>query len=444
MHNEKSIRDANTSIEYLGLVFNSISMTVSLKQKKVDDIYNICCSAVQSKSISLRYLAKILGNFSLALLAVPYAAAHFRYLQSQYNEFFHKEGKELDWTLSLLDESITELIWWKDNIRSVVGRSIADSEPDLVIFSDACLTGWGASMQGLEARGPWLPDECLRHINELEMLAAFNALQSFANNARNVCIHLMIDNSTTVAYLNKCGGTKSENLRLLALKVILWCETRKISLRAFHIAGVCNSIADYLSRNREDMSDWRLHPDLFSRILALWDLKVDLFANHWNAQLPTFVSWHPQPNCLAVNAFTLDWKWLKAYIFPPFSLIQRCLAKTRSDQAEITLVTPFWQTQPWFPAALEMACDFPRMLPRMKSLLTDPSGHPHPLLDTKSFQLIAWRLSGIDSRNEEFLKTCPNCCSMKNDDQLLRRMNHLGALGIDGVSNGKLIPYLGL
>lgn len=69
-------------------------------------------------------------------------------------------------------------------------------------------------MQSLEARGPWLPNDCLWNISELEMLAATNTLQSLANNARNVSIRLRIDNSITVAYLNKCGGKKPENLRL--------------------------------------------------------------------------------------------------------------------------------------------------------------------------------------------------------------------------------------
>ncbi|EFX63677.1 hypothetical protein DAPPUDRAFT_267974 [Daphnia pulex] len=44
---------------------------------------------------------------------------------------------------------------------------------------------------------------------------------------------------------------------------------------------------------------------------------VDLFANPWNSQLGKFVSWKPQPRAWAVNAFSLSWKELEAYAFPP-------------------------------------------------------------------------------------------------------------------------------
>jgi hypothetical protein len=36
-------------------------------------------------------------------------------------------------------------------------------------------------------------------------------------------------------------------------------------------------------------------------------MDVDLFGSFWNAQLPRYVSWRPQPEAMAVNAFSVNW-----------------------------------------------------------------------------------------------------------------------------------------
>ena len=109
----------------------------------------------------------------------------------------------------------------------------------------------------------WSSEEKERHINELELLGAFNALRAFADSRRNCTIELRLDNTTAVAYVNKEGGTRSASLNSLALEMARWCEVRNIVLIAEHLPGVLNSIADRESRRAVDWSDWRLHPRVF-------------------------------------------------------------------------------------------------------------------------------------------------------------------------------------
>jgi hypothetical protein len=90
-------------------------------------------------------------------------------------------------------------------------------------------------------------------------------------------------------------------------------------------------------------------------------MDVDLFAATWNRQLPQFVSWIPQPNASAVNAFSLRWTDLHAYAFPPFTLIPRCLSKIKRERATIVLICPLWPAQTWFPLLLEMSVGLPRI-----------------------------------------------------------------------------------
>ena len=81
--------------------------------------------------------------------------------------------------------------------------------------------------------------------------------------------------------------------------------------------------------------------------------EIDLFASALNRQIPTYISWLPDPNACAVNAFTVSWTDLQFYAFPPFSLIPRVLARVVTDRATGLLIIPQWTTQSWFTSNVE-------------------------------------------------------------------------------------------
>jgi hypothetical protein len=121
---------------------------------------------------------------------------------------------------------------------------------------------------------------------------------------------------------------------------------RSIVLKALHLAGVLNTIADDESRVMKDRSDGRLCPNVFHQInQRLGPLVVDLFASRLVNQLQTYVSWRRDPMAMATDAFTLDWAELRAYANPPWNLIFRVLAQTRRQEAELVLVAPVWKAQ---------------------------------------------------------------------------------------------------
>jgi hypothetical protein len=129
-----------------------------------------------------------------------------------------------------------------------------------------------------------------KHINELELLGAFFAIQAFAAKQAGMAIRIFLDNSTAVSYVNKCGETRSVALTATAKAISAWCEERKISLKAVHLAGELNTIADRESRADADASDWRLDVNTFRLVANIWRMDTDLFAASWNSQLPRFIS----------------------------------------------------------------------------------------------------------------------------------------------------------
>ena len=68
-------------------------------------------------------------------------------------------------------------------------------------------------------------------------------------------IHLRIDNTTVVAYINKRGGTHSPALTAQALELWAVALTAGVSLTAQHIPGIQNMVADTASRQIETKTE---------------------------------------------------------------------------------------------------------------------------------------------------------------------------------------------
>ena len=111
-------------------------------------------------------------------------------------------------------------------------------------------------------------------------------------------------------------------------------------------------MADQESRTIKDRCDWMLN---LRQIQAqMGPCKVDLFASHLTKQLPWFYSWRPDPEAEGVDAFNHDWSQTRGFANPPWYLIPRCLAQLKRQKARIVLITPLWNTQPWYPILLEL------------------------------------------------------------------------------------------
>ena len=92
---------------------------------------------------------------------------------------------------------------------------------------------------------PWGP---LAHLYALEMEAVWKALQYFASFLKGRHILIMTDSMTTKAYINCQGGVISGWCNEWARHIWLWVAENAHSIRALHIPGKNNNVADTLSR----------------------------------------------------------------------------------------------------------------------------------------------------------------------------------------------------
>ena len=213
----------------------------------------------------------------------------------------------------------------------------------------------------------------------------------------------MIDNTTAIYYINNLGG-RTIPCNQLTRKLWLCCIERYLWITATHIPGKLNCVlAGIESRHTFYHTEWKLDLAVFKRVSAFWGKPpIDLFASRLNFQLRPFVSWKPDPQAFAIDAFSISWTGHNIYAFLPFALINRVLQKTEQDQSHGVIIVPVWTTQIWFPRLLRMLVDQPVLLPCYPQLLTLPSNLHlrHPL--HHKLKLMACKLSGNHWEQEEF------------------------------------------
>ena len=171
----------------------------------------------------------------------------------------------------------------------------------------------------------------------------------------------MVDNTTVVHCINR-GGSKSPRINHVMLAIFHLAKRRKWHLSAAHVQGVMNVVADSLSRNTAIESEWELDEASFSFIQKkVPNLQIDLFATEFNRKLLTYIDPTIDPKSAGMDALATDWnQWSTIYLFPPFNLIMRVLAKLRTFKGTAALVAPLWPQSKWYPLVVELN---PKIIP---------------------------------------------------------------------------------
>jgi len=438
----KSCLTPTRKVQYLGFSIDSELMELSLPDQKVQKILELCQGILKEKSISIRQLSKLIGTLSASVMAVLPGPLHYRLLQVQKTKALLESHQSYDANITLPPEVRKEITWWTSHLREWNGKSVITPSPDLIITTDASKKGWGAICQQVATQGVWGINEKNLHINALELMAVLFAVKAYTKELNNCHIHVRVDNMTTMAHINRMGGTRSPTLIAITKDLWQYCLSNKITITAEHLPGVLNTIADRWSRVFLDRSNWKLDPSILPQLERNWGVtEIDLFVDRLTTQKAKYVSWRPDPGATAVDAFSIKWNQTLAYAFPPFNMINQTLAKTRKEKATIILITPVWQAQSWYPVLLEMAIEDPILLPQLHNLLTSPQGVVHPLIKDQSLTLAAWKICGKNSEIEVYHRKLPTSY-WKHDGQEHNWLTKApGTSGLAGVMENKLIHF---
>jgi hypothetical protein len=443
VNTEKSIAEPTQRLDFLGHTVDSTQMRFTLVPQKVEKIQGLCQEMLQVNYVKVRQICKLTGLTEHAAPAIRTGRVHIREIQRVVRSALQQLGSyEAEITLS--EAAKQDLVWWLNHMALHNGKRIVPYEPSVTITSDASKLGWGAwCTDNRSTSGFWSPKEVDLGINYLELKAAWFGLKIFARQRFSTLVVLRMDNRTAIAHINRFGGTKSSELNTLARKIFRFLEERDLDVRAEHISGKANVLADDLSRRIDDRSNWQLHPRVFAELESIWGpFSIDLFADRLNAQKDRFISWRPDPKALSVDAFLWDWKSEPlSYAFPPFMFIGKVLYKVVQERADLVLIAPMWAAQSWYPLLLSRLVEEPILLPSFNELLVDSQGNPHAMVQNRSLHLVAWKVSGNDSSVQEFLQRLSIYVCKPGESLLENIMRAPGENGFCGVAEGRLIPF---
>ena len=162
---------------------------------------------------------------------------HYRHIEIDKDRNLKLYQGNYDSFMSLSHGSLEEIHWWSANIQTA-SRRILQSSPDVVVYTDASQTGWGADIEhGNNTCGIWSKSESSKHINYLELLAVKLAMFSLLDGRSNIHVRVMSDNTTAVSYINAMAGCRSLECNSLTKEIWDWAIDRNIWLSAAHIPG---------------------------------------------------------------------------------------------------------------------------------------------------------------------------------------------------------------
>ena len=375
--------------EHLGMIINSVTMTVTLTTEKVDKLINHAQNILSQDRVQIRSVASLIGQMNAARLAVKYGPLHTKSLEIAKNAALIKSAGDFDQYMILSSLDKMDIKWWIETCPKA-SKSLLTPPIDYVIFTDASLSGYGFHLQGTEMRGGgrWSDQEALLHINVLEIKSILLSLLALFPKHNNIHVKIFCDSQVAIQCVKKEGSTKSLPCNTATRNLLLHCEKQNIDLSLAHIPGAQNIVADQESRHfKNPDTEWQLNQDIYHQICSIvgFEPEIDLFAERLNSKCAKYCSWELDPYATHIDAFSVDWnQYMYLYSFCPFSMISRVLHQFQTLQPEkrLLLIVPVWRTQAWWTIIMNHLVQVPIVFKVKQNTLTlahEPN-KTHPMI----------------------------------------------------------------
>ena len=245
-------------LTFLGIEFDTLAMELRLPNEKLVELKHTLELFVQSKKVTLRQLQSLIGLLNFACQDVsPGSAFCRRLIDATCN--IRKPHHRIRVSKSMREDIKVWLTFLSEyNGVTVITYNAWASNETLELFTESAggqNRGFGIYFQGKWAQKCWpkLWEEMgiLKDITFLELFPVVVALCIWGEQLKNKKIIFNIDNQSVVHIINK-KSSKSVRVMSLVRHLVLSTLQYNIMIKALHISGISNKIADSLSR-----CDWQ-------------------------------------------------------------------------------------------------------------------------------------------------------------------------------------------
>ena len=268
---DEKIEGPSTCLSFLGIELDSTTMQARLPQDKLTRLRQELATWQVKKSCTRKELEHLVGVLQFACKVVPQGRPFVRRMINLLcvpKEPYHH--------VRLNKEFRSDLLWWYSFVHIWNGISLLRLTNGLIpsanIFTDASGNFGCGAVWGLQwIQGMW-PVEW-HHVNIMtkEMVPVVLACATWGRQWSGKHIHLHIDNMAVVEVLKKGSSKEPSGIVMHLLRCLSFGSAIfQFTYSAFHIPGVCNSLADDISRNQLSS----LPPQKVTVSPDLWSLLV--------------------------------------------------------------------------------------------------------------------------------------------------------------------------
>ena len=234
-----------TRIEFLGVTFDSQTMTIEVTQYRIQDMIAELNSWNLKNHACRKELESLIGKLQFASKCIKpgrtFIAKLLQWLRTM------KRGQKYP----IPKEARKDLAWWGRCLEQYNGISIfwLSRIPgiDNIIASDACPKGFGAICGDQYFHGSFPPEMRSRNIAHLEMLAVLVAIRVWTEVVKGTYFWIHVDNEA-VATIPNTGASRDEFLQEALREIAMIAAKNEFMIKAKQIRGVDNRIRDWLSR----------------------------------------------------------------------------------------------------------------------------------------------------------------------------------------------------
>ena len=248
---EDKIEGPLTRITYLGIMIDSVNMSIEITAERYHDTVHILHSWNSKRTCTQRQLKSLIGKLGFISKVV------------RPGRMFSRRLIDLSTTVSRLHHHITlntearaDIQWWIDFLpswssRSMIPPSNTILSSDMMLHTDASDLGYGAIYNSEWIQGSWPSDKPKMSISYRELFAITAAALTWGDQWSGKRIVFVTDNKPITQVWNT-GSSPCPDIMSLIRPLYFHAASHGYTVSFKHIFGISNPIADALSRFQMD------------------------------------------------------------------------------------------------------------------------------------------------------------------------------------------------